>query len=81
MAYNSMQKNEKGKLISNRTGEPVGRKAKLKEFTKEQKQILKNWIEEKGELSTKYVLLVLKVSRPTLFKIKKEYLAGELKWK
>ncbi len=79
MAYNSMQKNEKGKLISNRTGEPVGRKAKSKEFTKEQKQILKDWILEQGELSTKYVLLVLKVSRPTLFKLKKQYLNGELK--
>ena len=79
MAYNSMQKNEKGKLISNRTGEPVGRKAKSKEFTKEQKQILKDWILEQGELSTKYILLVLKVSRPTLFKLKKQYLNGELK--
>lgn len=79
MAYNSMQKNENGKLISNRTGEPVGRKAKSKEFTKEQKQILKDWILDQGELSTKYVLLVLKVSRPTLFKLKKQYLNGELK--
>ena len=78
-AYNSMKKNEKGKLISNRTGEVVGRKPKAKEFTKEQKQILKQWIEETGELSTKYVLLVLKVSRPTLFKLKKQYLNGELK--
>jgi recombinase len=78
-AYDSMKKNEKGKLISNRTGEPVGRKAKSKQFTKEQKQILKDWIEETGELSTKYVLLVLKVSRPTLFKLKKQYQNGELK--
>lgn len=77
-AYDSMKKNEKGKLISNRTGEPVGRKAKSKQFTKEQKQILKDWIEETGELSTKYVLLVLKVSRPTLFKIKKQYLNREI---
>lgn len=77
-AYDSMKKNEKGKLISNRTGEPVGRKAKSKQFTKEQKQILKDWILEQGELSTKYVLLVLKVSRPTLFKIKKQYLNGEI---
>lgn len=78
-AYDSMSKNNKGKLISNKTGEVVGRKPKSKEFTKEQKQILKDWIEETGELSTKYVLLVLKVSRPTLFKIKKQYLNGELK--
>lgn len=78
-AYQSMKKNEKGKLISNKTGVVLGRKPKTKEFTKEQKQILKDWIEETGELSTKYVLLVLKVSRPTLFKIKKQYLNGELK--
>ena len=77
-AYQSMKKNEKGKLISNKTGVVLGRKPKAKEFTKEQKQILKQWIEETGELSTKYVLLVLKVSRPTLFKIKKEYLNGEI---
>ena len=78
-AYLSMSKDHRGKLISNRTGEPVGRKAKSKEFTKEQKQILKDWILDQGELSTKYVLLVLKVSRPTLFKLKKQYLNGELK--
>jgi resolvase/recombinase len=77
-AYNSMEKNEKGKLISNKTGEVVGRKPKAKEFTKEQKQILKDWILDQGELSTKYVLLVLKVSRPTLFKLKKQYLNGEM---
>lgn len=77
-AYDSMKKNEKGKLISNKTGVVLGRKPKAKEFTKEQKQILKDWIEERGELSTKYVLLVLKVSRPTLFKIKKQYLNGEI---
>ena len=77
-AYDSMKKNEKGKLISNKTGVVLGRKPKSKEFTKEQKQILKQWIEETGELSTKYVLLVLKVSRPTLFKIKKQYLNGEI---
>lgn len=77
-AYQSMKKNEKGKLISNKTGVVLGRKPKAKEFTKEQKQILKQWIEETGELSTKYVLLVLKVSRPTLFKIKKQYLNGEI---
>lgn len=77
-AYQSMKKNEKGKLISNKTGVVLGRKPKTKEFTKEQKQILKDWIEETGELSTKYVLLVLKVSRPTLFKIKKQYLNGEI---
>lgn len=77
-AYDSMKKNEKGKLISNKTGVVLGRKPKAKEFTKEQKQILKDWIEETGELSTKYVLLVLKVSRPTLFKIKKQYLNGEI---
>lgn len=77
-AYDSMKKNNKGKLISNKTGEVLGRKPKAKEFTKEQKQILKQWIEETGELSTKYVLLVLKVSRPTLFKLKKQYLNGEI---
>ena len=47
-AYDSMSKNNKGKLISNKTGEVVGRKPKSKEFTKEQKQILKDWIEETG---------------------------------
>lgn len=49
-----------------------------REFTREQKQILKDWILDQGELSTKYVLLVLKVSRPTLFKLKKQYLNEEI---
>ncbi|WP_336009814.1 recombinase family protein [Fusobacterium polymorphum] len=78
-AYNSMKKTDTGKLISNKTGEVVGRKKASHSFRKEDIELLKKWIYKTTELTTNQVLKALDISRPTLYKLKKEYLNGELK--
>ena len=77
-AYNSMKKTDTGKLISNKTGEVVGRKKASHSFKKEDIELLKKWIDKTTELTTNQVLKALDISRPTLYKLKKEYLNGEL---
>ena len=77
-AYNSMKKTDTGKLISNKTGEVVGRKKASHSFRKEDIELLKKWIDKTTELTTNQVLKALDISRPTLYKLKKEYLNGEL---
>ena len=78
-AYNSMKKTDTGKLISNKTGEVVGRKKASHSFRKEDIELLKKWIDKTTELTTNQVLKALDISRPTLYKLKKEYLNEELK--
>ena len=78
-AYNSMKKTDTGKLISNKTGEVVGRKKASHSFRKEDIELLKKWIDKTTELTTNQILKALDISRPTLYKLKKEYLNGELK--
>lgn len=78
-AYNSMKKTDTGKLISNKTGEVIGRKKASHSFRKEDIELLKKWIDRTTELTTNQVLKALDISRPTLYKLKKEYLNGELK--
>lgn len=77
-AYNSMKKTDTGKLISNKTGEVVGRKKASHSFRKEDIELLKKWIDKTTELTTNQVLKALDISRPTLYKLKKEYLKGEI---
>ncbi|WP_261788517.1 recombinase family protein, partial [Fusobacterium polymorphum] len=50
-AYNSMKKTDTGKLISNKTGEVVGRKKASHSFRKEDIELLKNWIDKTTELT------------------------------
>ena len=77
-AYNSMKKTDTGKLISNKTGEVVGRKKASHSFRKEDIELLKKWIDKTTELTTNQVLKALDISRPTLYKLKKEYLNKEI---
>ena len=77
-AYNSMKKTDTGKLISNKTGEVVGRKKASHSFRKEDIELLKKWIDKTTELTTNQVLKALNISRPTLYKLKKEYLNKEI---
>ena|GEM_PF-95187 len=69
-AYNSMSKNSRGKLISNRTGKVIGRPKKWKELTKEQRDKVEEWI--RGERSCLSVSKELGISRSTLHRIKEE---------
>lgn len=69
-AYNSMSKNNRGKLISNRTGKVIGRPKKWKELTKAQRDIIEDWIN--GKRSCLSVSRELGISRSTLHRIKEE---------
>ena len=77
MAYNSMQLDEKGRMISNRTGKVIGRQAKFQSLKEDEKKLIKDWIN--GKISCLRVSKILTISRPTLYKIKREYLEEEIK--
>lgn len=76
-AYDNLERNEQGKLISRRTGKVVGREKKVNSLTSEEKNLIKDWI--KGKITCTRVMEILKISRPTLKKIKAEYLQEEIK--
>lgn len=69
-AYNSMSKNSRGKLISNRTGKVIGRPKKYPDLTKTQRDKIEEWI--RGERSCLSVSKELGISRSTLQRIKEE---------
>lgn len=75
-AYNSLEKNEQGKMISRRTGKVIGREKKINTLSPEEKGLIKDWI--KGKISASRVIENIKISRPTLRKIKKEYLEEKI---
>lgn len=75
-AYNSLERNEQGKMISRRTGKQIGREKKVNSLTSEEKNLIKDWI--KGKITCVRVMEILKISRPTLKKIKAEYLQEEI---
>ncbi len=77
MAYNSMQLDEKGRMISNRTGKVIGRQARYETLKEHEKKLIKDWIN--GKISCLRVSKILTISRPTLYKIKREYLEEEIK--
>ena len=77
MAYNSMQLDEKGRMISNRTGKVIGRQARYETLKEDEKKLIKDWIN--GKISCLRVSKILTISRPTLYKIKREYLEEEIK--
>ncbi len=67
-----MEKDYKGRLISNRTGKALGRTPTYSTLSKDQLEIIKEWIDGKRTASS--VARLLKISRTTLYKIKDEYL-------
>lgn len=75
-AYDNLERNEQGKLISRRTGKVVGREKKVNSLTSEEKKLIKDWI--RGKITCVRVMEILKISRPTLKKIKAEYLQEEI---
>lgn len=75
-AYNSLEKNEQGKMISRRTGKVVGREKRFNSLSPEEKGLIKDWI--KGKVTASRVIQLIKISRPTLRKIKKEFLEEEI---
>lgn len=75
-AYNSLEKNEQGKMISRRTGKQIGREKRINTLSPEEKGLIKDWI--KGKITASRVIQMINISRPTLRKIKKEYLEEEI---
>ena len=75
-AYNNMQRDEKGRLIA-KNGKVIGRQAKYNSLKEEEKKLIKDWIN--GKISCLRVSKILTISRPTLYKIKREYLEEEIK--
>lgn len=64
--YNALKKNDKGKMISNRTGEVIGRKGKI--LTAEQIKLLKEFKAGKSALNISQLARMLEVSRPFIYK-------------
>lgn len=69
-AYNSMKKDWKGRLISNKTGKVMGRPKKYIDLTKEQRDKVEEWIN--GTRSCLSVARELGISRTTLYRIREE---------
>lgn len=75
-AYNSLEKNSQGKMISRRTGKQIGREKRINSLTPEEKGLIKDWV--KGKITASRVIQMINISRPTLRKIKKEFLEEEI---
>ena len=75
-AYNNMQRDEKGRLIA-KNGKVIGRQARYETLKEHEKKLIKDWIN--GKISCLRVSKILTISRPTLYKIKREYLEEEIK--
>lgn len=69
-AYDSMKKDWKGRLISNKTGKVMGRPKKYLDLTKDQRDKVEEWIA--GTRSCLSVAKELGISRTTLYRIKEE---------
>ena len=69
-AYNSMKKDWKGRLISNKTGKVMGRPKKYIDLTKDQRDKVEEWIN--GTRSCLSVARELGISRTTLYRIREE---------
>lgn len=75
-AYNNMEKDAKGRLIT-KAGKVIGRQAKFESLKEDEKKLIKDWIN--GKISCLRVSKILTISRPTLYKIKNQYLEEEIK--
>lgn len=75
-AYNNMEKDAKGRLIT-KAGKVIGRQAKYNSLKEDEKKLIKDWIS--GKISCLRVSKILTISRPTLYKIKNQYLEEEIK--
>ena len=75
-AYNNMQKDEKGRLIT-KAGKVIGRQARYETLKEDEKKLIKDWIN--GKISCLRVSKILTISRPTLYKIKNQYLEEKIK--
>ena len=69
-AYDSLEKDSKGRKISRKKNKVVGRPNKIEKILQDNDEIIKLWIEKK--ITTKKILEILNISRSSLFRIKNE---------
>ena len=69
-AYDSLEKDSKGRKISRKKNKVVGRPNKIEKILLDNSEIIKLWIEKK--ITTKKTLEILNISRSSLFRIKNE---------
>ena len=69
-AYDSLEKDSKGRKISRKKNKVVGRPNKIEKILQDNSEIIKLWIEKK--ITTKKILEILNISRSSLFRIKNE---------
>ena len=69
-AYDSLEKDSKGRKISRKKKKVVGRPNKIEKILQDNSEIIKLWIEKK--ITTKKTLEILNISRSSLFRIKNE---------
>lgn len=69
-AYDSLEKDSKGRKISRKKNKVVGRPNKIEKILQDNDEIIKLWIEKK--ITTKKTLEILNISRSSLFRIKNE---------
>lgn len=69
-AYDSLEKDSKGRKISRKKNKVVGRPNKIEKILQDNNEIIKLWIEKK--ITTKKILEILNISRSSLFRIKNE---------
>lgn len=69
-AYDSLEKDSKGRKISRKKNKAVGRPNKIEKILQDNSEIIKLWIKKK--ITTKKTLEILNISRSSLFRIKNE---------
>ena len=69
-AYDSLEKDSKGRKISRKKNKVVGRPNKIQKILQDNGEIIKLWIEKK--ITTKKTLEILNISRSSLFRIKND---------
>lgn len=74
-AYENLERDTKGRLISRKKGVVCGRPNAFENLTKRQKEQIKLWIEKK--LKLKECVGLTKLSRATLYRIKEKWLTSE----
>lgn len=69
-AYDSLEKDSKGRKISRKKNKVVGRPNKIEKILQDNSEIIKLWIGKK--ITTKKTLEILNISRSSLFRIKND---------
>lgn len=67
-AYDSLEKDSKGRKISRKKNKVVGRPNKIEKILQDNNEIIKLWVEKK--ITTKKTLEILNISRSSLFRMK-----------